>query len=425
MLLVVDDDAAIRRLIAHRLVHLGHQVVEAEDGGAALRAVAGGGIDLVLLDVMMPGMDGHAVLRTLRQMHPASTLPVIMVTAKDKGEDVINALHLGANDYIIKPVDFQLLAQRVAVHLKLKAGRNKTIGQYKILEKIGAGGMGVVYAAEEIDGGRRVALKVLPRAMTIDEVFVERFQREARLAARVNHPNVVPIYDTGREDQTYYIAMELVEGHNLGQLCEGQPRSPVWALKIARQVAAALEAMKSAGILHRDIKPENVIVASDDTVKITDFGIARDVASTTRMTDTGVGVGSVMYASPEQIRGSGDFRSDIYSLGCTLFFMVAGTDPFAGDKSIDAVLRRKIARPPRIRQLPPEVGTGVRRLILRMLEGRASRRFPNYDELRATIEAVLDGAERPHVGRRWLWIAGGLVAAVALGVLIWQLAAYG
>jgi DNA-binding response OmpR family regulator len=427
-LLVVDDDAAIRRLIASRLSHLGHEVVEANDGEEALDCVANDddGIDLVLLDVMMPGLDGHEVLTALRENHDSASLPVIMVTARDKGEDVVQALHLGANDYIIKPVDFQLLAQRVEVHLKLKSGRDKTIGPYRIVERIGAGGMGVVYSAQEVTGGRRVALKVLPRAMTIDEVFVDRFVREARLAARVNHPNVVPIYDTGKEDETYFIAMELVEGHNLGQLCEGKPASPAWALRVARQVAAALEAMRSAGILHRDIKPENVIVASDDTVKITDFGIARDVASITRMTDTGVGVGSVIYASPEQIRGSGDFRSDIYSLGCTLFFMLAGVDPFPADRSIETVVRRKAARPPRTREFPPGTPRSVRKLIARMLEPRPSRRFQSYDELRSAIEAVIDGAPDRWLHRRQVWIAAGVAAALAVaGVVVWRLAGRG
>ncbi len=425
-LLVVDDDAAIRKLVAHRMQHAGHLVLQAADGEEALRLAKGQPVDLVLLDVMMPGLDGLSVLAQLRAHKPPTSLPVIMVTAKDKGDDVIQALRLGANDYVVKPFDFQVLLQRVALHLKLKGGTNRRVGNYLIERKIGAGGMGVVYAGKLADTGAPVAIKVLPRAMTIDELFVKRFMREARLAARLDHPNVVRIIDAGKEDETYYIAMELLGGQNLGQLCEGKPLAWQEALGYARQVTDALEALQAAGILHRDIKPENVQILPDGRVKLTDFGIARDVVASERMTDTGVGVGSVIYASPEQIHGQGDFRSDIYSLGCTIFFMVTGRDPFPGEKSLDAVLRRKVERPAKVEPFPDAVPATVRQLILRLLDPRPARRPPSYVALRDELDAVLAGRRRP-VDRRRLSItvalAGG--ALLLLALLLWRLWGYG
>jgi serine/threonine-protein kinase len=288
--------------------------------------------------------------------------------------------------------------------------------------------MGIVYSAIEQPSGRRVALKVLPRAMTVDELFVQRFLREATLAGRIDHPNVVPIYDTAKEDETYVIAMELVEGMNLAELCDGRPIQGRRALRIARQVASGLSALKQAGVLHRDIKPENVIVTARDKVKITDFGIARDLVATTRMTETGVGVGSVIYASPEQIQGRGDFRSDIYSLGCTLYFMLNGVDPFPPDKSIDRVLKHKLARPPRVREFQTRVPQSLRELVMTMIDARPAHRFQNYDELLAAIDELIEGrgAAGAPDRRRRAWLAFGMAAAcAAIVLLLWRLWGYG
>ena len=426
LILVVDDDAAIRTLVSRRLEHAGYRTVVAESGEVALGLVNERTIDLVVLDVMMPGLDGYQVLEQLRARHPMGSLPVIMLTARDKGDDVIKALRLGANDYALKPVDFQLLLKRLDVHLSLKRGENNLVGHFRIGKRIGSGGMGVVYKAIDSRNDQPVAIKILPRALTIDESFVRRFLREASLAERIDHPNVVRVLDAGRYDETYYIVMELVEGQNLGQLVEAQRLVPPRALDIARQTAAALNALKIAGVLHRDIKPENVIVSETGIAKITDFGIARDAVAPSRMTDTGVGVGSVLYASPEQIRGTGDYRSDIYSLGCTLYFMLTGADPFPGDKPVEWVLDRKMDRAPKVSDVVSGISRPVVQLVSRLMEPNADKRFQTYEEIDAAIAALLKdpvaiGTVRP---RRWVW---GLAAAagVAALVLLWRLFTYG
>ncbi|MBI3180064.1 MAG: protein kinase [Deltaproteobacteria bacterium] len=425
--LVVDDDHAIRRLVARRVEQAGYAVVTAETGEQAIETLSKQAVDAMVLDVMMPGIDGFEVLRRVRQTHAMSVLPVIILSARDKGPDVIEALRLGANDYATKPVDFDVLMKRLATHLSLKTARGKSLGGYRILHKIGSGGMGVVYAAQSPNTERPAALKVLPRSMTIDEVFVQRFMREGRLASRVDHPNVVRVYDAGREDETYFIAMELVEGKTVAQIRDEGPIDLHRALAITRQVGSALEALRVAGIIHRDIKPENIIVTSDGTAKLTDFGIAREVNVSGRMTDSGIGVGSVLYASPEQIRGEGDFRSDIYSLGCTLFFMLTGQDPFDATKSVQWILRRKLARPPRITDINKSLPEPVAMLVDRMLAPRPERRFQGYTEIYSAVDILTSGGPlRRHDGRRTLAMAGAIAAGVILaGLAIWQLWRYG
>ncbi len=425
-ILVVDDDVAIRDLVGKRLEHIGYEVVQAETGEQALEIVATRSIDLVLLDIMMPGMDGFEVLERIRQRYALSSLPVIMLSAKDKSESVIRALRIGANDYAVKPVDFSILLKRVDVHLALKTAKGRVIGGYAILRKIGSGGMGIVYEANHVETGQTVALKVLPRSLTIDETFVKRFMRESEIAERVDHPNIVKILGAGKDDETYFMVMELVHGKNLGKLCESGPIEAFVALRIARQVAAALGALKATGIIHRDIKPENVIVDDHGIAKITDFGIARETVATGRMTDTGVGVGSILYASPEQIQGEGDHRSDIYSLGCTLYFMLTGVDPFDADQPVEKVLMAKLRQPPRLSTNLSGVPRAVSDILRRMLAPKPERRYQTYLEIEAAIDGILSGSKSRirDAGRSVVWAGAGL-AAVLIALALWGLWHYG
>jgi DNA-binding response OmpR family regulator len=418
LVLVVDDDAAIRVLVSRRLEHVGYKTLAVDSGEQALEIIRDRPVDLVVLDVMMPGLDGYQVLEQVRARHAMSSLPVIMLTARDKGDDVIKALRLGANDYATKPVDFPLLLKRMDVHLALKRGENNLVGHFRIGARLGSGGMGVVYKALDTRTNQSVAIKILPRSLTIDESFVQRFLREASLAQRIDHPNVVRVLDAGRCDETYYIAMELVDGGNLGQLIEAQPMSPPRALDIARQMAAALKALKDVGVLHRDVKPENVIVSETGIAKLTDFGIARDAVAPHRMTDTGVGVGSVLYASPEQIKGTGDYRSDIYSLGCTLFFMLTGTDPFPGDKPVEWVLDRKTDRVPKVTDVVSEIPKVVAQLVAKLMDPDADKRFQTYDEISASLTEVLLQSPTVRQRPRRPWLVA-LAAAVGLAAAAW------
>src|SRR5918999_4491323 len=228
-------------------------------------------------------------------------------------------------------------------------------GRYRIVSKLGAGGMANVYLAEDQELGRRVAIKILDDRHANDDQFVERFGREAKNAAGRSHPNIVSIYDRGEAEGTYYIAMEHLDGRNLKELIVARGPAPVRiAIDYARQILQALRFAHRNGIVHRDIKPHNVVVDGDGRVKVTDFGIARAGAS--QMTEAGSIVGTAQYLSPEQGRGGGvDQRSDLYSLGIVLYELLTGTVPFTGDSPVEIAMKHlsKVPEPPSAKR--PEI----------------------------------------------------------------------
>lgn len=202
-------------------------------------------------------------------------------------------------------------------------------GRYEVIERVGGGGMALVYKAQDLLLNRNVAIKVLRQQFVHDEEFIRRFRREAQSAASLSHPNVVSIYDVGQEDDVHYIVMEYVEGKNLNEIIkERAPLQVDEAVHIASQIADALDHAHHNQIIHRDIKPHNILIGRNGRVKVTDFGIARAVTSTT-ITQTGSVVGSVHYFSPEHAKGivTGE-KSDLYSLGIVLYQMLTGRLPF-------------------------------------------------------------------------------------------------
>src|SRR5438034_9813515 len=196
-------------------------------------------------------------------------------------------------------------------------------GRYRIMRKLGAGGMANVYLAEDQELGRRVAIKILNDRHANDDQFVERFRREAKNAAGLSHPNVVSIYDRGEAEGTYYIAMEYLDGRSLKELIVSRGPAPIpVAIDYARQILAALRFAHRNGIIHRDIKPHNVIVDHEGRIKVADFGIAR-AGTTSQMTEAGSIIGTAQYLSPEQARGAPvDESSDLYSTGIVLYELV-------------------------------------------------------------------------------------------------------
>lgn len=250
--------------------------------------------------------------------------------------------------------------------------------RYRIGERIGGGGMALVYRAEDMQLGREVAVKVLRSQFGSDEDFVRRFRREAQNAASLSHPNVVQIYDVGREDDQHYIVMELVEGKTLKALIQEQGPLPVaQAARIAGEILRALDHAHAQRIVHRDIKPHNILISKDGRVKVTDFGIAR-ATTTDTVTHTGSIMGSAHYFSPEQANGqvTGD-RSDIYSVGIVLYEMVTGTVPFQGESPITVALKHIRERPVSPAQLNPEVPVELEQIILRALEKEPDDRYPS------------------------------------------------
>src|ERR1700736_2851147 len=218
-------------------------------------------------------------------------------------------------------------------------------GRYRILSRLGSGGMADVFLAEDEQLGRKVALKLLHRRYSEDPGFVERFRREAQAAAGLQHPNIVSVYDRGSFDGTYYIAMEYVPGRSLKQLIRQEaPIDPVRAIDITIQILKAARFAHRHGVIHRDLKPHNVIIDDSGHVKVTDFGIARAGASD--MTETGSIMGTAQYLSPEQAQGHAvSETSDLYSIGVVLYEMLTGRVPFEGESAVTIALKH-VSEPP-------------------------------------------------------------------------------
>src|SRR5687768_15952460 len=264
-------------------------------------------------------------------------------------------------------------------------------GRYRIIRRIGSGGMADVYEAEDTQLGRRIALKLLYRRFAEDAEFVERFRREASSAAGLNHPNVVQVFDRGQWDGTYYIAMELLEGRNLKQIVrEYGALEPSLAVDIVLQILKAARFAHRRGVVHRDIKPHNVIVDDEGRAKVTDFGIARAGASD--MTETGSIMGTAQYLSPEQAQGQPvDARSDLYSIGIVLYELLTGTLPFDADSPVTIALKQVSETPVRLRELNPAVPPALDAVVMRALRKEPAERFQDADAFLAALESALAG----------------------------------
>jgi serine/threonine-protein kinase len=265
-------------------------------------------------------------------------------------------------------------------------------GRYRIIRKLGSGGMANVYLAEDQELGRRIAIKILNDRHAHDDQFVERFRREAKNAAGLSHPHIVSIYDRGEAEGTYYIAMEFLDGRSLKELIVARGPAPVQvAIEYTRQILDALRFAHRNGIVHRDIKPHNVIVDAEGRIKVTDFGIAR--AGATQMTEVGSIIGTAQYLSPEQARGSPvDQTSDLYSVGVVLYELLTGKVPFTGDSPVEIAMKHISATPEPPSTLRPEIPAELDKIVLRALAKSPQQRYKNAEEMDRDLARVAQGA---------------------------------
>ncbi|HET8951289.1 MAG TPA: serine/threonine-protein kinase [Solirubrobacteraceae bacterium] len=269
---------------------------------------------------------------------------------------------------------------------------------HHIEEKVGRGGMGVVYRARHCRLDRVVALKVVAPELLDDELVQRRFLEEAVVAAAVEHPNVVPVHDAGESDGIAYMVMQYVQGSDLRALaCEPGGLTARRAAEIVAEIGDALDAIHGAGFVHRDVKPRNVLIGRDGHAYLSDFGLARAIAAGTGATRTGHWVGTVDYAAPEQIQGRGaDARTDVYGLGCLFFFALTGRPPYAGE-TLEAKLWAHLSEaPPAPSRLRAGVPAAMDAIVTRGLAKDPAERFASAGELgRAALSAARDASATP------------------------------
>jgi len=278
---------------------------------------------------------------------------------------------------------------------------NRTLdNRYTILERVGGGGMADVYRAHDKLLDRSVAVKVLRDQFTDDEEFVARFRREAQAAARLSHPNIVNIYDVGRDGDSYYIVMEYISGETLKDRIMREGPLPVeTAVRVALEIAEALEHAHQNNIVHCDIKPHNILMTRTGRVKVTDFGIARAVTSAT-MTQTGTIIGSVHYFSPEQAKGGAvSAKSDIYSLGAVMYEMLTGVVPFTGETPISIAIKHLQDDPQPLREVNPSVPPIMEALVLKAMAKNPEQRFTDVGALIADLRSAQHFLRDDHTRR--------------------------
>ncbi|MEK0426986.1 MAG: Serine/threonine-protein kinase PknB [Planctomycetota bacterium] len=284
-------------------------------------------------------------------------------------------------------------------------GKSLILGNYVLLEKIGAGGMGEVYKAKHRRMDRIVALKLLPASMMKDPTAITRFAREVKAAAMISHPNIVSAFDADQANGVHFLVMEFVEGSDLSTLIKKHgPISVDKAVSYCIQVAKGLEASHKRGVIHRDIKPANLLLDKEGTVKILDLGLARiesppkdktTDATQTELTHNGAVMGTFDYMSPEQALNSkdADARADIYSLGCTLFYLIAGRTTYGGDTVIEKVLAHREKPIPSIKDLQTGIPPQLERVFQKMVAKHPDDRYPNMTQLLADLEKCIPGDE--------------------------------
>ena len=344
--------------------------VSQDDGGFDLMSAGIGAavpLTLILLEVA-----GTRVLRRRRESQVAS--------------------HLGRRGLGLNPQRRRRI--RSPMTTEPLPGVGTTIGSYRIDAELGQGGMGVVYRAEDLRLGRRVALKLLRASLADDRSYRERFLRESRLAASIEHSAIIPIYEAGETDGLLYIAMRFVDGVDLAELLRREgPLAPERAVALVGQLASALDAAHARGLIHRDVKPSNALIGTDgdgEHAYLVDFGITQDTTSQERLTATDQLVGTLDYLAPERIRGEpADGRADIYALGCVLFECLTGQVPFARPSEASAIYAHLEEQPPRASDLRPGLPAALDAVLARALAKDRADRWQTGADLRAAAQLAL------------------------------------
>ena len=434
VVLVVDDTPEPRRATVRVLRAQGHDAVEAACGKEALELAERYSFDVVVSDILMPDMDGLALLRALRERD--ADMPVLLMTGSPQLETAVKAVEYGAFEYVLKPFEPAKLCASVARairHHRMAAARSEVLrsaervrepgdagaltelgnrvwsgtllgGRYRAGDLIGEGGMGSVYEGVREDLGLRVAVKVLHPSLAGRDELIQRFRREAEIIGIIDHPNIVKVSDfvPAAAGHPPFIVMELLHGMTLSALIESEaPLARGRVAFIAYQVLGALAAAHAANVIHRDLKPANVFLTAmsglKDIVKLLDFGIAKlDSGTDPKLTRTGHIIGTPAYMPPECARGRGmDARGDLYALGCTMYEALAGREPFIGANYNALLYAIQEGKPTPLRELRSELPEDFVRIVEKAMAKDPAERYQTAREMEAALEPW---ATAPSVG---------------------------
>jgi CheY-like chemotaxis protein len=394
-ILVVDDEPFIRTTVREALGDEGFEVSVAATGDAGLKLLAARNFDIVLLDVKMPGIDGMEVFRRIGKK--GIRVEVVMISGHATIETAVEAVKGGAHDFLEKPFSLAKLKKVVKSALVKRGERGQLsevkepcgrIGKFRIEGRISSGGTATVYRAVQEGLGRAVALKILHSHLTETQEFHDRFLREAKITASLAHPNIVRIFDYGRDGAHHYLAMEYIDGWSLDHYLGGGRGLPLMVgLFILTEICRALEHAHERGVIHRDLKPQNILISRDGEVKLADFGMARLLdGSIQRITAPNHIAGTPQFMSPEQVRGEevGE-ASDIFSLGTLLYLITTMRLPFSGNNIAEVIHRvsRCNFEPPE--RVNPAIDERLKEAIARSLKLDPGERFSTIGNMRKQI----------------------------------------
>ena len=427
--LLVEDNPVNREVWSLYLSNEGFEVLTAENGVEALKILEERTVDIVILDVMLPQLDGFEVLARLRREAGPEELPVIMATSRDKSKDIVRGFELGANDYVTKPVHLEVLLKRIQSQLRSRSapapvteadlltrdpvpGGTVLDGRFEIEDLIGRGSCGTVYRAKHLGLDRPVAIKLLTAAAGV--ASATRLRREGISACRIEHPNAVEVLDFCVVDSVPFLVMQLLRGHSIDHEIRQLGRlSPDRCAQILEPVCEVLAEAHSQGIIHRDVKPHNVFLhqaRKGEVVKVLDFGIAKIVGENVlsqRLTLEGSLVGTPAYMAPERLADSQyDGRADVYSLGVMLFEMLAGERPFNSPDLLELIRMQVHEPPPRLRPLVPDLPVEAEAIVLAAL-AKDPRKRPSLPQMAYDFTAAIglapggaEGGGPPGAGAR-------------------------
>lgn len=407
-ILIVDDEPGFRHMIRKFLEMEGFHVIEASDGAGAIKVFQTTTPDMVILDVHMQGMDGFDTCRKLREDAYGASIPILFLSGMTGEEDKVRGLLEGGDDYICKPFNPKEFLARIKTNIRriqnsksfrdwlehkfdpgsILQGSNGQ--QYRIESRLSSGGMGVIFYGVRISDNLPVVIKTLNSSFLDNYKDIQRFLREAQTTISLNHPNIVSGLDVVSSEKSCFFVMRFVSGKSLALILDENGRiSQQLALHIAKQITRGIIHMNQHGVVHRDIKPGNILIDPNWNAVLVDLGLAKAQHNNKKpdLTTEGVILGTPYYLSPEQATGDNlDIRSDIYSLGATLYHCITGMVPFRGSTTIAIINSRFLNDPLPAQDVIPEIHPDFSRVISKMMAKSLTNRYQTPEELLVDLE---------------------------------------